>query len=135
MNFFVANAYMKVGLIDGFDKLYERFSKSELEVTKSFPLWVKRDSNLNNKSLLAELQVIRNIKMKNWKLVNKDIALIEKHKINVRKLHFYKGIVAHRTGKWKAGARSFEMFLASGNEKSVSDPKEVAELVKEIRKP
>jgi TolA-binding protein len=130
MNFFVANAYMKLGLFDGFDKLYEKLSKSELEVSKTFPIWVKREGFANNKSLLAELQVIRNIKMKNWSLVKKDIALIEKHKLGVKKLEFYKGIVAHSTGKWKDGAKAFEKFLASGNEKSVTDPKEVAELIK-----
>ena len=130
MNFFVANAYMKLSLFEGFDKLYERFSKSQLEVSKTFPLWVKRERFTDNKTLLAELQVIRNIKMKNWALVKKDIAFIEKNKVQVRKVDFYKGVVAHNTGKWKLGAKSFERFLASGNEKMITDPKEVAELIK-----
>jgi hypothetical protein len=130
MNFFVANSYMKLGLFDGFDKLYERFSKAELEVTKTFPVWVKRDSNSGSKSLLAELQIIRNIKMKNWKRVNKDIALVKKHKIDIKKLYYYEGLVAYKTGNWKKGSKSFERFLASGNEKHLTDPKEVAELIK-----
>lgn len=130
MNFLVANAYMRLNLIDGFDKLYTSFSKANLEVSKTFPIWVKRTKRTNNKSLLSELQIIRNLKLKNWKVVGTEIAKIEKSKTPLVKLEYYRGLLAYKTGDWKAGAKSFEKFLSSGNDKFIRDPKEVADLVK-----
>ncbi len=130
MNFLVANAYIRLGLIDGFDDLYEKFSKSEFEVSKTFPIWVERTNNANTKSLLAELQIIRNLKLKNWNVVRKEIASLKKAKTNIDKLDYYQGLLAYHTGDWKEGSKAFERFLSSGRDESITDPKEVAELVK-----
>lgn len=130
MNFLVANAYIRLGLIDGFDSLYEKFSKSNFEVSKTFPVWVERKNQSNTKDLLAELQIIRNLKLKNWNVVKREIASLRKDKSKIEKLDYYQGLLSYHTGDWKNGAKSFERFLSSGKDESITDPKEIAELVK-----
>ena len=130
MNFLVANAYIRLGLMDGFDELYEKFSKSKLEITKTFPVWVERTNSANAKSLLAELQIVRNLKLKNWDVVKREISSLRKAKTNIEKLDYYQGLLSYHTGDWKEGSRAFEKFLSSGKDESITDPKEVAELVK-----
>ncbi len=130
MNFLVANSYIRLGLIEGFDSLYEDFSKSNYEISKTFPIWVERKNTTDSKSLLAELQIIRNLKLKNWNVVRKEIASLKKTKNSIDKLDYYEGLLFYNTGDWKNGAKSFEKFLSSGKDDSISDPKEIAELVK-----
>jgi len=130
MNFLVANAYIRLGLIDGFDELYEKFSKSKYDISKTFPIWVERKNSADTKTLLSELQVIRNLKLKNWSVVGKELNTLRNEKANIDKLEYYQGLLSYHTGDWKKGADSFEKFLSSGKDSSITDPKEIAELVK-----
>ncbi|WP_044557647.1 tetratricopeptide repeat protein [Halobacteriovorax marinus] len=130
MNFLVANAYIRLGLMDGFDELYEKFSKSKYDISKTFPIWVERKNSADTKTLLSELQVIRNLKLKNWSVVGKELNTLRNEKANIDKLEYYQGLLSYHTGDWKKGADSFEKFLSSGKDSSITDPKEIAELVK-----
>ncbi|WP_172867709.1 tetratricopeptide repeat protein [Halobacteriovorax marinus] len=130
MNFLVANAYIRLGLMDGFDELYEKFSKSKYDISKTFPIWVERKNSADTKTLLSELQVIRNLKLKNWSVVGKELNTLRNEKASIDKLEYYQGLLSYHTGDWKKGADSFEKFLSSGKDSSITDPKEIAELVK-----
>jgi CRISPR/Cas system-associated endoribonuclease Cas2 len=129
MNFIVGRSYIKMGLYDGFDTVYKKFSENKQKVRRTFPIWYKRAKTESPDFLLAELQVIRNINLKNWSLAKRQVNNLEKINSNYRKNNYYKGMIAYNTKKIKPAIKSFEKFLASEGEVASFDDREVADMI------
>ncbi|MBT3585468.1 MAG: tetratricopeptide repeat protein [Halobacteriovoraceae bacterium] len=133
MNFIVGRTYINLGLYNAFDKIYAGFSKLNGSPVKTFPLWVPRKISITNAAMLSELQVLKNIKLKNWRLAAVKVAALAKSRKNLRKVKYYQGVISYNQKDYKNAVKAFESFLTSKEEgvnEEVSSPIEVAEMLK-----
>ncbi|MCR9203725.1 MAG: hypothetical protein NXH75_04045, partial [Halobacteriovoraceae bacterium] len=91
MNFIVGKSYLKLGLYDNFEKLYTSFKKISSSPSRSFPLWISRQSNENNDEMLLELAILKDIRLKNWDKANKGILSLTNLNNNNNKANYYRG--------------------------------------------
>lgn len=129
INFVIGKSYIKLGLYDGFEQVYQRFARLESTPERTFPLWVKRENMGNRKELLAELQVIRNLNLKNLAAARKELSELRSLNTQNNKLNYYEGLIAYREQNYQGAAKALEEFLARQKERVSYDPDEVAEMI------
>jgi len=129
MNFIVGRSYIKMSLYDGFDDVYKQFSNHKKMTRRTFPIWYKRTNDENPEFLLAELQVIRNINLKNWSLAKRQLAAIDKLNKKYRKNNYYRGMIAYNSKKYSQAIKAFEKFLSSDEKMGVFDDREIADMI------
>lgn len=129
MNFLVGQSFIKLGLYDGFDKLYTEFSKTNKSVQKTFPIWYDRKIDSNTGQLLAELQVIRNIKLKNLERAKKDVKKLSKLNPKFSKNKYYLGKILYMQKDYKGAVQNYESFMAQKSERNLKNDREVADLL------
>lgn len=129
INYLVGNSYLKLGLYQGFDQLYMRFSRLESSPQRSFPLWIERPNLGGPQELLGELQVIRNIALENWSAALTELERIDRIVPSRNKNNFYRGLISYRQGQLREAIRHFEKYLAAERGPRSFDPVEVADLL------
>jgi TolA-binding protein len=130
INFIVGKSYVKLGLFKGFDEIYSAFLKLKDEPNRTFPIWVNRDSSLKSTDLLAELAIVKDIKLKNWDLVSKNLDNFEKKIPNYNKINYYRGIVSFQQKNYKEATKELENFLSKETSKAIYDPQELADMIR-----
>ncbi len=129
MNFIVGQSYLKLGLYDGFDEVYGGFKRLSQSPIRSFPIWIKRKSNENSAVMLAELDVAKNISLKNWKLAKRGVNKIKKISGDANQVNYYSGIIAYAENNYRESATYFERFLSGQKERSIFDPLQLAGMI------
>lgn len=130
INFVVGSSYIKLGLYKGFDDVYASFEKLKDTPNRTFPLWVRRSMNQKASDLLAELVLIKDIKLQNWDLVQKNLASLEKKMLNNNKLNYYKGLVAFNQKNYPEAVTQFENFFSKQDQRIIYDPSDVADMIR-----
>jgi len=131
LNYIVGRSYIKLGLYDGFEKQYDHYKKSFGTPPKTYPNWNDRIVLVSSKSILEELVFLKNYTQKKWKTAENYLNKIEKNSPKYRKLSLYKGKLSYQAGKFKKAISYFEDYLANAQDGEISDPKEVADMLKE----
>ncbi len=129
MNFVVGTSFIKMGLFDGFDKVFYRFKTLGSTPDRTFPIWVDRKHIKGQERVLEELKLIKNLKLKNWELAKKNLLDLEKVAKRYIKVSYYRGVIHYEEKNYKEAARNFENFLANTEEKLIYDPGDVALLI------
>lgn len=129
MNFIVGKSYLRLGLYDGFDRIYTDFKKLEKTPNRTFPLWVERHEKTNSVDVLLELALIKDLKLKNWDLAQRGVATLKNKNPALNKIHYYNGIIEFNKKNYKKAAAQFEKFLAGQKSRSIFDPMELASMV------
>ena len=129
MNFIVGHSYVKLGLYGGFDAIYASFEKLKNTPVRTFPLWVDRQEMNNTGEMLAELMVIRNIKLNNLDLAAKELDELQKKSPNLNMINFYRGMISYRQKKYSQCVESLERFLAQQKKDIIYDSSDVAEML------
>ncbi len=129
LNFIVGKSFLKLGLYDGFNDLYTRFSKLSRTPSRSFPLWVNRPKEDNTETMLLELGIVKDLKLKNWELVKKGLGKLRNIDNRNNKINLYSGIMNFKRNKYKEAVNSFEKYLSNSKEQSIFDPMELANMV------
>lgn len=129
MNFLIGQSYIKLGLYNGFDELYQKFSATNSEKERTFPLWVKRENDQNAKELLAELQIVRNMGLGNMEAAAKKLVELAEVNKTLNKIQYYRGLIAYRQGQYDIAADSLERYLAAQDERRIYDANEVAQMM------
>ncbi len=106
MNFIVGKSYLNLGLYEGFEELYKDFKKLADSPVRSFPLWVKRRRNDDTSEMLVELNVIKNIKLKNWELANRALQEILNMNNKNNQIPYYQGLIAYAQKDYERAAKS-----------------------------
>jgi tetratricopeptide (TPR) repeat protein len=129
VNFIVGKAYLKLGLYQGFDQLYQRFASLEATPQRTFPVWLERPRIGSDKEILGELQVIRNINLKNWDAALSEVGKLEALSPNRHKNFYYRGIIAYNRGQYREAVSQLETFLTRQSGPNPHDPDEVAQML------
>jgi TolA-binding protein len=119
VNFIVGRSYLKIGLYDALTKLIGKNSKSNVDHT--FPHWIER-SNFKGRSLMEELGIIKNIKLKNNKLAIKQIKKLGKDKGKRVISNYYSGIANFQSGNYEKAIKSFERYFSMQDRPVLFDP-------------
>ena len=130
MNFVVGSSYVKLGLYKGFDDVYASFEKLRDTPNRTFPVWVDRNQELKASDLLAELVIVKDIKLKNWDLVGKNIASFEKRLPNYNKTNYYKGLISFNQKDYKGAVTNLENFFSKQDQRIIYDPSDVADMIR-----
>lgn len=130
MNFLIGSSYVKLRLYRGFDEVYASFEKLKDGKKRTFPIWVDRDEELKASDLLTELIIAKDINLKNWELVQKNLSLFEKKLPTYNKINYYRGLAAYNEKNYPLAASSFETFFAKQDQKIIYDPADVAEMIR-----
>jgi hypothetical protein len=130
INFVVGSSYIKLGLYKGFDEVYASFEKLKDTPNKTFPIWVTRGNFLKASDLLFELVLIKDIKLKNWDLVQKNIADFDKRLPTYNKTNYYKGMVAFNQKNYVDAVKQFENFFSKQDQRIIYDPSDVADMIR-----
>lgn len=129
MNFVIGQAYIKLGLYNGFDELYQAFAAIKGEPERTFPLWVKRENNQNSQELLAELQIVRNMGLGNMEAAAKKLVELATVNKSLNKIQYYRGLIAYKQGQYDIAADSLERYLAAQTKRMIYDANEVAQMM------
>ncbi len=130
INFVVGSSYVKLGLYKGFDEVYASFEKLKETPNRTFPIWIKRDSFQKASDLLSELVLIKDIKLKNWDLVQKNIMTFEKKVPQYNKINYYKGLAAFNQKNYSEAISQFENFFSKQDQRIIYDPSDVADMIR-----
>jgi TolA-binding protein len=130
VNFIVGSSYVKIGLYKGFDDIYAAFLKLKDGPARTFPIWVERESTLRSSELLSELVIVKDIKLKNWDLVHKNLAAFTKNMPKYNRVSYYEGIVAFNEKDYAKTITHLENFLSHESTKAIYDPSDVAEMLR-----
>ncbi len=130
INFIVGSSYIKLGLFKGFDDVYANFEKLKDASKRTFPIWVPRDSSQHVGDLLSELVLVKDIKLKNWDLVQKNILDFDKRLPRHNKTSYYKGLVAYNQKIYSEAVTQFENFFSRQEQRVIYDPSDVADMIR-----
>lgn len=130
INFIIGSSYVKLGLYKGFDDVFSSFEKLKDTPNRTFPIWVSRGSFQKASDLLRELVLIKDIKLQNWDLVQKNIADFEKRMPNYNKTNYYKGLVSYSQKNYPEAVSQFENFFSKQDQRIIYDPSDVADMVR-----
>ncbi len=129
VQFIIAKSYINLTLWDGFQKMYEKMVASTKEVAHTFPLWVPRKEVKKLDLYKNELQILRNLKLKNYSSVDRIIASTEKSYPNFEKITFYKALAHYKKGDFARAEKEYEKFYASGANANSIDPKDLVDSI------
>ncbi|MBC99108.1 MAG: hypothetical protein CME63_15310 [Halobacteriovoraceae bacterium] len=122
MNFIVGKSYLRLALYEGFEKVYSDFKSLSKTPARTFPIWVKRQNDINTAEVLRELDVIKNMKLKNWELAERGLKSLKAQ----NKAYYYQAVIDFNKNNFKKAVKNFELYLANQNKRSIFDPKELA---------
>jgi len=129
LNFIVGKSFLKLGLYDAFNDLYAGFKKLSKTPSRSFPLWIDRPQEDNSEVMLLELEVAKNLELKNWDLVKRGIGQLRNIDNLNNKINLYSGTMNFKQKAYKAAAIDFEKFLSRSQSQSIFDPMDLANMV------
>ncbi len=130
MNFVVGSSYVKLGLYKGFDDVYAAFEKLKDTPNRTFPVWIDRNQVLPASDLLSELVIVKDIKLKNWDLVQKNIVTFEKRLPAYNKTNYYKGLISFNQKDYTGAVSHLENFFSGQNQRIIYDPSDVADMIR-----
>ncbi len=130
LNFIVAKSYIKMGLYEAFDSHFKKYQKLSRTPVKTFPIWYDREIKVWGVALLKEMELIKNINLKNWALAKKNLNQFSKLMKGYNKVNYYNGIIAFYQKDYVEAPIHIETFLTREVGKSIFDPYEVAEMMR-----
>ena len=130
LNFILGQSYLKLGLHEGFEKIYANFKKLSTTLEKRFPIWVERFESGDKDDMMIELNIARNIKLKNLDLARSDIEKLAKKRPGYEKIDYYKGLVNFKDKNYKATIESFENFFTKKRDAIIFDPQDLANMMR-----
>ncbi len=111
LNFLICHAYLKLGLNDSFKRTYASFKKLKDEKINTFPMWIPRRNIGTVKGMLAELDLLKLMKEKQWKKAAKATATLKKVQKDFPKIDYYRGVIAYQLKDFNEARKHFEMIF------------------------
>ncbi len=130
MNFVVGSSYVKLGLFKGFDEVYAAFEKLKDTPNRTFPIWINRGMDLKASDLLSELVIVKDIKLKNFDVLARNLASFETKVPKYNKTNYYRGIIAFNQKDYKGAITHLEEFFSRQDQRVIYDPSDVADMIR-----
>jgi TolA-binding protein len=128
MNFIVAKSYINLGFFDSFDSMTSDLEKFSFLPNLTYPVWLDRHEIPGTKDLIDELNIIKNIKLKNFTkaldIVNKKILANNSHRY-----YYYRAIIHRELGNTNDSILDIEKFITEKNTDTVLSQDESAKLL------
>ncbi len=131
LNYIVGHSYIKLGLYNGFEKQYNNYKKTLGTPIKTYPNWNNRYVLVSGVNVLEELIYIKHYTMKNWKTAERLLDKIEKLNPSYKKIPLYRAKLSYQNKKYDQAINFFEKYLANTQDGEITDPREVADMLKE----
>ncbi len=125
-NYIVGKAYLNLALYNSFDNFYNSFSKLNHTPKRQFPKWITRVSYVNRETLLDELLIVKNIKLKNWSQVEKELEHFSNQN---RRKSYYLGLLHYNQKKYIQAVRDFESYFASSGKEQVESGEDLGKML------
>jgi len=125
----VAKSCLELGMFEGFEKVYATFVNAKSAPVKSYPIWLERTVTGSVDEIVAELYIVKNLKLKNWNEAKKALADLVKAKPDNANIGLFEGIIKYNDGDFKKAAASFEEFLSNSDSTKLTSDNEVAQIV------
>ena len=129
IDFIVGKSYLSLGLVDAYKNIEARFAKNQDAAEKTFPNWFPKKSQFNKKLLVPELELVKNLKLKNYKAAKVTLKRLQKLGFAKEKGLYYEGLINYRLAEYKQAVRKLEDFLAGSKTGVILDGTEVAQLL------
>lgn len=129
IQFIVAKSYINLGLWEGFQRTYKKMVERQDEKTRSFPLWVDRLAKTDKSVIGKELQILRNIKLKNWTSVDSIVADIAKTYPKYPKLNFFRALSQFNRKEYSNAEKEYEKFFSTTTNFQAIDGKDLVDSV------
>lgn len=125
MNFLVGKSYLKLGLFKGFDRLFTSFKERGAAPTRTYPIWVSRTNEDDQKELFNELDLARHLQLKNFDVAEKIVNALPE----MPRKYYYLGLIQNNRQKYDEATKNFERFLTSETKLDLLDEREVADML------
>lgn len=129
LNYIVCYSYIKLNLYEGFDNAYSAFKILKGSPSKTFPIWITRKFNPNSQTLLVELDIVKNLNLKNYKEASNKINELKKGNPGYSKLNYYNAVISYEKKEYAKSAELFERYLVGSDGNSIYDVNELVTLV------
>ncbi len=128
MNFIVAKSYINLGFFDSFDAMTLDLQKFSFLPNLNYPVWIARQEIPGTRDLIDELNIIKNMKLKNFskalEQVNKKIS-----ESKSQRYYYYRAIIQREIGNTNESILDIEKFITEKNTDTVLSQDDSAKLL------
>lgn len=129
LNFVIADAFIKLGLYQSFERAYSSLKEMREEELREYPVWVERTKNINLKDMVEELSLIKHIASKEWDQAEAKLTSFPVSRRDSINFPFYQGLVSFHQNKWQLAGDMFEQVLIQQNVNNRLTPRQMSELL------
>jgi len=129
LNFVVSDSYLKLGLLQSFDKSLFEFRKVSQEEPRTFPIWVDRIKLTNLTEMVEELVLARLVSDKKWVEASDKLASLPVSVRDSMNSAYYQGVINFHLKKYQEAVAELEKVLISENKKNQLTPRQTAEVL------
>lgn len=116
VHYIVSESFIKLGLIDSFNRAILDLKNLKNKNKRTFPIWVKTNSKYTIDSLVQELMLSKEVKSENWAGAELALKEIESKKLEKVNYNFYKGLISFKLLRYTDSVASFESVFLSKKE-------------------
>lgn len=128
LNYIVAKSLLKLKFNDQFEKFTTHLKTLKDEEYKTFPIWIERNERFKIVDVVGELTLLKDIQNGNWNDAQKLLKTVSLS--NEPKKHYFNGLINYHLKNFSKAEEDFEKYMTSTGPRVVSEPIEVAELLK-----
>lgn len=129
INFIVAKSFLRLGLLNQFDRVIANFKEYQDYPMHSFPIWIEREEMNSPEAMIAELEVARHLKLENFAQAQQSLDRLAQLRPDNDKQHFYQGLISYAQNQYSKAINSFEKYLGLQGRSGIYDPNDVAEML------
>ena len=122
MAFIVSDSFLKLGLVDSFERSMARITKLKQNHVRAFPSWVAPHKDISIKDYVTELSINKFLQKDDYKGLGEYLKKYRNNKnINYK---YYNGLVSNKLRKYNDSVTSFESILVTPNKNNYLTPKQ-----------
>ncbi len=129
IQFIIAKSYANLGLWEGFQKIYELIGQTKNQKNRTYPIWVARTSTENSDLLEKQLQILRNVKLGNWKSVEELTKEMDKLAPGNAVSEFYRALSLYGQKNFSQAESVYERFFSKNVNFDLIDGKDLVDSV------
>jgi hypothetical protein len=130
MNYLVGHSYIKLKTYDLYDKLYVDFQKLKGNPERTYPIWVDRGIQKDGQEAMAELNIARDISLKNYDVALKNLGDLKSKNPESIQYHGYMAEISFEQKDFKKAIGFYEEYLSRVEVKDSLDYSEMAQIFK-----
>lgn len=121
-SFIVSDSYLKLGLLDSYQRVVAELKTLAPDKVRRYPLWVDAHKEISIKDYIVELRINELMAQKKYKILK---SFLDKNKTNKNiNYNYYNGLVSNRLQKYNESVSSIESLLVNPNTKNTLTPKQ-----------